>query len=137
MYKTPYHLHLHMLWAVNGMGADVRPAYFFGISPDYVTAGAGVMGFDKVGLARFRDSVDAEPDAWLSEISALEAQHFDFRQPELKRVPAPYPKEHPAEELLRRKALAAWTQVSADALDAELIATFTTLTSLVRRLAAL
>lgn len=131
--KTPYHLHLHMLWAVDGTEA----AWFFGISPDYVTAGAGIMGFAKDSLARFRDAVDADPDAWLAEVAALEARGYDFREPDLKRVPPAYPQDHPAAVLLRRKGLAAWTDIAGAPLEADLMAAFEALTPLVRRLATL
>lgn len=39
--KTPYHLHLHMLWSTPPVG------YFFGIGRDYLSVGGGIMGFDK------------------------------------------------------------------------------------------
>ena len=38
----------------------------------------------------------------------LEGQGVRFSEPELKRVPAPYDKDHPRGDLLRRKGLAAW-----------------------------
>jgi hypothetical protein len=55
--KTPYSLHLHMLWSPQGNGT--QPGYFFGISEQYVTAGAGIMAFDKAQQTGWR--------AWVSE----------------------------------------------------------------------
>lgn len=107
--KTPYHTHLHMLWKV-----PEGPGWFFGLSPDHVTAGAGMMGFDKDRLDRYRAAVDGPAGAELADI--LTALGGRMAPPELKRVPAPYDKDHPRAALLRRKSLAVWQ----DALEPEL-----------------
>lgn len=99
--KTPYHLHLHMLWSM----PDGR-CWFFGISLDYVTAGAGVMAFDPERLERFRAAVADDSGAELAAI--LDQGGWRCDPPELKRVPQPWPAEHPREGLLRRKGLVAW-----------------------------
>ena len=51
--KTPYYTHLHAAWSV----PDGR-AWYFGLSPDYATAGCGVMAFDEAQLLRWRRAVD-------------------------------------------------------------------------------
>ena len=102
--KTPYHTHLHMLWSVDASG----PGLFFGISPDYVRLGGGVMGFDKAALPRWRDSVDRDGAMWTALLSALAQAGFDRGEPDLKRVPVPYPSDHAYAELLRHKALTVW-----------------------------
>ena len=99
--KTPYHTHLHLLWAMPS-----GPGWFFGISPDYVTAGVGVMGLAKDQLAQYRDAVAGPFGDDLAE--ALNALAPRMDPPELKRVPAPYDAGHPRAELLRRKSLAIW-----------------------------
>ncbi len=99
--KTPYHVHLHLLWsAPDGRG------WFFGISPDYVTAGAGVMEFDKAHLDTWRDVVAGDEGEVLQTLLSDLGGRMD--PPALKRVPAPYPTDHPRAELLRRKALVVW-----------------------------
>lgn len=107
--KTPYHLHLHMGWSSQTDGGQPL-GWFFGISPDYVTAGAGVMGFDKPGLEAWRKAVDGAAGAALERrITALLAQGMRIDDPELKRVPAPYDKQHPRGGLLRRKGVVLWS----------------------------
>ncbi|SHI76881.1 TIGR02453 family protein [Shimia gijangensis] len=101
--KTPYHTHLHMLWTAGGIG------WFLGIAPGYVSVGAGVFGFDKNALIRWRDTVaGADGQAIANMISALTDKGTRLDPPELKRVPAPYDKTHPRGDLLRRKGLALW-----------------------------
>lgn len=100
--KTPYHEHLHMLWTTPGM------AWFFGISPDYISAGGGRMGMQKETLDAFRARVDAAGDGLQAELDALAAEGFRIGEPDLKRVPRPYDADHPHGALLRRKSMTAW-----------------------------
>jgi len=110
--KTPYNTHMHLLWS-DGPG----PGFFFGVSPDYVTAGCGVMGLHKARLTAYRALVDRNGAALAKEIEALLAQGYRLDDPELKRVPAPYDKAHPHGALLRRKSLALWSDMGADAIE--------------------
>ncbi|WP_264210201.1 TIGR02453 family protein [Leisingera thetidis] len=108
--KTPYNTHLHLMWTVNGAGC----ALFFGLAPDYCTAGGGIMGFSKTQLPRWRAAVDGafgDETAALTDILALKG--FAAREPELKRVPAPYTKAHPHGHLLQRKSLTFWHEMTA------------------------
>lgn len=107
--KTPYHTHLHMLWTLPS-----GPGWFFGIAPDYVTAGAGMMRFDKDQLPRYRAAVDGDAGDELAAILGGLGGRMD--PPELKRVPAPFDKDHPRGDLLRRKSLVTWQ----DGLEARL-----------------
>ena len=73
--KSPYNLHLHMLWAPQGAGT--QPAYFFGIAQDYVTAGGGIMGFDKQQQADWRAFVAEREGAKLqAKIDAVLVRAF-------------------------------------------------------------
>ena len=110
--KTPYHTHLHMLWTAGGIG------WFCGIAPSYVSTGAGVFGFDKQALIRWRKAVAAPEGAKISSlISELMAKGARLDDPELKRVPAPYDKNHPRGDLLRRKGLAVWFDITESAIE--------------------
>ncbi|WP_238364304.1 TIGR02453 family protein [Mesobacterium pallidum] len=101
--KTPYHTHLHLLWQSGGA------QWFFGVSPDYITCGGGRMGFDKDALTTWRETVDGPEGAALAaEVDRLVAVGMRLSEPELKRVPAPYPADHPRSLLLRRKSLTLW-----------------------------
>ncbi|OED49730.1 TIGR02453 family protein [Rhodobacteraceae bacterium (ex Bugula neritina AB1)] len=108
--KTPYNTHLHMMWTVNGAGC----ALFLGIAPDYCTVGGGIMGFSPQQTAHWRTALDG---AWGDEVSALlgvlALGGFAAKEPELKRVPAPYGKAHPHGPQLRRKSLTLWHEMTA------------------------
>lgn len=108
--KTPYHTHLHMMWSING----TEPVLFFGISPDYVRIGGGCMQFDKTALPDWRAAV-AGPfgEQVQTLLSQLEKDGFVPDAPALKRIPAPFPKDHSNGALLRRKGLAVWADMPA------------------------
>lgn len=104
--KTPYHLHLHLLWDLGATG------FFFGVAPGYVRIGGGAMSFGKDQLAQWRAGVDGEAgDQIVAELDILRLRHFAPDGPELKRVPPPYPASHPHGDLLRRKSLTVWQDV--------------------------
>ena len=102
--KTPYNTHLHMMWSLD-TGARQDAVFFFGVGLDYVTAGAGMMGFDKPVLVDWRTFVDLDTDRILGVVDRLAAQGVHLREPALKRVPSPYDKDHRAGHLLRMKGL--------------------------------
>lgn len=110
--KTPYHTHLHMMWSL----PDGR-AWMLGISPDYATFGAGVMGFEAGQLDRYRAKVAGPEGETLAAMVADRDWRID--PPALKRVPAPYSADHPREALLRHKGLVAWHDGLEDALTAD------------------
>lgn len=90
-------------------GPATRPAWMFGLSPEYFTLGCGVMAFDKAGLEAFRMRCGGEAGAVMaSTLKSLETQGIRIPDPELKRVPAPWPGDHPNASLLRRKGLVGW-----------------------------
>ena len=111
--KTPYHTHLHMLWTI-GAGTGQKPGLFLGISPGYVRLGGGIMGFDKPSLAGWRAAVDGPfGDSIQAILDDLASHGLMPEEPELKRVPPPYDKDHRHGGLLRRKGLAVWRDVPA------------------------
>lgn len=103
--KSPYNTHLHMEWGDPITGV----AHFFGISPRYVAAGAGVMSFvhDQQDLWRARVG-HREGDALAAEFDSLMARNYRAESPALKRVPPPGPQDHPRGDLLRRNGLVVW-----------------------------
>lgn len=101
--KTPYHLHLHMLWSTPPV------SYFFGIGRDYLSVGGGIMGFDKDQLTSWRATIDGSKGAQIANaIADLQTQGARMDAAELKRVPAPYDKDHPHAALLKRKSCTLW-----------------------------
>lgn len=111
--KTPYNTHLHMMWQV-AAGAPQNPVFFFGIGLSYVTAGAGMMGFEKPVLENWRKMVDLDTARITGIVDGLEKQGFGFREPALKRVPSPHDQDHPAGRLLRMKGVTASREMTGD-----------------------
>ncbi len=112
--KTPYNTHLHLLWTLPG-DAGLPVGFFFGVSPEYVSVGGGVMGFDKSGITAWRDAVDGTLGDRLNDLlEGYDTQGFRLSQPELKRVPSPFGNEHPNRDLLRRKSMTVWRDLSAN-----------------------
>ena len=123
--KTPYQTHLHMLWSLDAGGRQ-DPVIFFGIDPETVTVGIGVMQFDKAVLADWRRLLDLEGDRFDAVLSGAEAQGWSMWEPELKRVPSPHPADHPQATHLRRKSLVLHRHISPDSDPEAAIMTATT-----------
>lgn len=104
--KTPYKTHLHLMWKLKTQ-ARQNPVFFFGIGLDYVSTGAGVMAFDKPVLEDWRKFADMDTDRMMQIIGGVQDLGYNLRDPELKRIPPAFEKDHPAGELLRRKGLVA------------------------------
>ncbi|WP_421704800.1 TIGR02453 family protein [Aliiroseovarius sp.] len=98
--KTPYNTHLHLSWS-----APDGTAWMFGLSRDYCCAGAGVMEFSKTGLTAWREHV--------AEHGFVDLSPWRLDDPALKRVPPPYPQDHPQGALMRRKGLLVWHDLGA------------------------
>jgi len=111
--KTPYKTHLHMMWALQA-GGHQDPALFFGIDSERVTLGVGLMGFDKPVLETWRQMVDLDGDRIAGALDQARAAGFALWEPELKRVPAPFAKDHPHGDLLRHKTLVASREMGAE-----------------------
>ena len=98
--KTPYNAHLHMSVA----DANGGFAWMVGLEPEgRLVLGYGCFAFSSQRLDRFR----AEADRRGGELTKALAG-FRLNEPELKRVPAPFLRDHSHGEMLRRKGLAAW-----------------------------
>lgn len=122
--KTPYQTHLHMMWQLE-TDAPQSPVFFFGIGLDYVTVGAGMMGFDKPVLENWRQFADLDHKRLLAIMADLTAKGYAFREPALKRVPPAYEKDHPAADLLRMKGAVASKDIGASkTLEKDVMSTF-------------
>ena len=78
----------------------------FGLDPGGVTLGMGLFAFSKDGLPRWRAGVDGgHLDTVFDGLAGTDAR---FNEPELKKVPAPYPADHPQAAHLRRKGVTVW-----------------------------
>jgi len=103
--KTPYNTHLHLQWTDKATGI----CHLFGVSRAYVCAGVGAMGFDKPTLARWRARVADESGAGFAGlVERMQAAGLRLDASALRRVPAPYPQDHPRAALLKRKGMVLW-----------------------------
>lgn len=140
--KSPFNAHLHISFVPGADGAarsSAAPGFYFGLEPDRLHLGAGAFGFQGEALDRFRAAVAEDTDGALPKLMrSLADAGFTSAEPELKRVPAPYPADHPRGELLRRKGLTAWRVVTdrqvieSPALVAEAMAAFSQLSPMNR-----
>lgn len=106
--KTPYNAHLHISFTPDIAGAT-PPLWFFGVDSGRLSLGCGVFGFDKVHLEQFRSRINGGEGSEIARmIDDLKADGVRFLEPELKRVPGGYSKDHKYGHLLRHKGLSGW-----------------------------
>ncbi len=122
--KSPYKPYQHVLFAA-GDHRHASTAWFFGLEPDRLMLGAGKFSFDGKGLVRYREAVAGSRGVELAQIvEGLQGQGARLNEPQLKRVPSGYDKEHPRADLLRRKGLALWIDLDVGvASEGDLVAT--------------
>ncbi|HEX7946350.1 MAG TPA: DUF2461 domain-containing protein [Phenylobacterium sp.] len=117
--KSPYNAHLHIALRPDTAPGEIRRrgVFYFGLEADRLTLGVGAFDFGPADLEKYRRAVagDSDGEELVQILSKMEAKPGE---PDLKRVPAPYPADHPRGDLLRRKGLNVWQ----DLYDAELIA---------------
>jgi len=117
--KSPYNTHLHLGFQAPKVPGEPRRrgGFYFGLEADRLTLGVGAFDFGPADLEKYRRALagDSDGEELVEILSKMEAKPGE---PDLKRVPAPYPADHPRGELLRRKGLNVWQ----DLLDPDLIA---------------
>jgi uncharacterized protein (TIGR02453 family) len=108
---TPYRTHM-ALWFWEGDGPSREcPGYFMRLDADAVVLGAGMHHFPDRVLAEYRRAVDAgDRGAELERaVRAAVRAGAQLGRAQWKRVPAPYPADHPRADLLRQGGLVAAT----------------------------
>lgn len=106
--KTPYNAHVHISFAPSDAAAGT-PMWFFGLTSESLSFGCGVFQFDKATLPQFRDAVAGAKGTGLMDLARqLSDGGIRVSEPDLKRVPAGYDKDHPNADSLRRKGFSAW-----------------------------
>ena len=132
--KSPYNTHLHLGFQHQRAGGEPRRrgGFYFGLEPETLTLGVGAFDFGPADLDRYRKAV--ADDSWGGDLASLVAR-LGARQhdADLKRVPAPYPADHPRAEFLKRKGLNAWIDID----DPALVASPDLVDAVVERFAAL
>lgn len=104
--KRPYNTHIRISFT-SGQGS-AAPGYFFSLEQDHLMLGAGVFGYEKADLEDFRNLIDSKKGVELQKVTAsLGGMGMGMRisDPELKRVPAPFPADHPGLIFFVAKAL--------------------------------
>ncbi len=107
-YKTHIAAHLRLRPALGGEWS--APGIYLHFGPDEQILAMGQWKLDKEALARYRASVADERlgPRLQAIVNGLQADSFQLASHEtLRRVPPPYPQDHPRLELLKRKGLAA------------------------------
>ena len=117
--KSPYNTHLHLGFQAPRTPGEPRRrgGFYFGLEADKLTLGVGAFDFGPADLERYRRAVagDSDGEELVAILAGIAAKPGE---PDLKRVPAPYPADHPRGELLRRKGLNVWQDVADPALIA-------------------
>ena len=99
--KSPYKTNIY---------ADVRDGGYVALDADGLTAAGGRYMVEPAQLARYRTAVAAEKTGkdLAAIVAALQKKGYEIGGQELKRVPPPYPQDHPRGELLKHKRLIYW-----------------------------
>lgn len=109
--KTPYNAHLHIAFMPD-VNAGQPPMWYFGLSPEKLSLGCGVFQYDKEALNTFRTAMAGPMGAELMQLTAaMQKDGFRVGDPDLKRVPPGFDKDHPQEEALRRKGFTVWMDI--------------------------
>ena len=113
--KTPYNTHVRMGFSAirddtTGGCSSESPKFYFSLEPDQLVIGCGIFDFGKEILKVYRDAViDVKKGSLLIQIvEDLESKNLRMGDPEYKRIPQGYDKNHPRADLLRHKGLAVW-----------------------------
>ena len=99
--KSPYKTNIY---------ASARDGGYVALDAAGLTAAGGRYMMDAVQLARYRVAVagDGSGKKVVALVEALREKGYDLSDPELKRVPPPFEKDHPRGDLLRLKQLIYW-----------------------------
>jgi uncharacterized protein (TIGR02453 family) len=106
---TPYRTHMS-LWLWEGDGPSRECAgYFMRLDADAVVLGVGMHHFTDRILHEYRRAVDSDErgDALERALRSAAKAGAEVGKAQWKRVPAPYPADHPRADLLRQGGLVA------------------------------
>jgi len=105
--KSPYKLNIY---------ADCEGGGYVALDAEGLVAAGGRYMVDDAQLKRFREAVAAEQSggALTGIVAGLRKKGYDVEGQELKRVPPPYPQDHPRAQLLRHKRLIYWKRWPAE-----------------------
>jgi uncharacterized protein (TIGR02453 family) len=99
--KSPYKLNIY---------ADCERGGYLALDAEGLVAAGGRYMVDDAQLRRLREAVAADRSGkrLVEIVTELRKKGYDVEGKELKRVPPPYPQDHPRAELLKHKRLIYW-----------------------------
>jgi len=102
--KSPYKTYTGVQFR-HELGRDAHaPGFYLHLEPDACFAGAGVWHPDGTALARIREAIVADPDAWRAAVGGKRfRERVRLGGDSLKRAPAGFDPEHELIEDLKRK----------------------------------
>lgn len=113
--KSPYHTHVGMhFWHVKGRKMET-PGFFLRIDANEVLIATGQHQPEPPLLGRIRMLIDQDRKGWekASRDKSFLKHWGGIEGESLKRVPAPYPPDHPFADDLRRKDFTAFARIPA------------------------
>ena len=106
--KSPYKTHCAIQFR-HESGKDAHaPGLYLHLEPGNCGAAAGLWRPPTPGLRLIREAVATQPDRWRKICGAQALKSMQQFGDRLQRVPAGYPKDHPAAEELKRKDWGLW-----------------------------
>jgi uncharacterized protein (TIGR02453 family) len=114
--KRPYKTHLDLWFPETKTGQKWAPGYWFRLTPDAVSLGAGMHGLDAAMLDRFRQAVgdDERGPALASAVAKVRKAGYEVWGEHYKRVPRGFEPDHPRADLLRYDSLTAGGDLPAE-----------------------
>jgi uncharacterized protein (TIGR02453 family) len=99
--KSPYKLNIY---------ADVKSGGYVALNAEGLVAAGGRYMLEDAQLKRLREAIAADRSGKevVALVAALRKKGYEVDGQELKRVPPPYPQDHPRGDLLRHKYLIYW-----------------------------
>jgi len=106
--KSPYKLNIY---------ADCEHGGYLALDAEGLVAAGGRYMVDDAQLKRLREATAADRSGkeLVAIVAALRKKGYEVEGQELKRVPSPYPQDHPRAELLRHKRVFYWRRWPAEA----------------------
>jgi uncharacterized protein (TIGR02453 family) len=114
--KSPYKTHIAAIFPHRRLPKNAGASFYFNVSPDSVEMAAGVYAPESTELRRIREHLLTEHRRLEEIIRRIEGSRIvgGLKGEQLKRSPRGFPVDHPAAELLRRKAFYFDVQLSSE-----------------------
>ncbi len=105
--KSPYKLNIY---------ADCERGGYVALDAEGLVAAGGRYMVDDAQLKRLREATggDRSGKELVAIVAALRKKGYEVEGQELKRVPSPYPQDHPRADLLRHKRVFYWRRWPAE-----------------------